>query len=192
MNEARSAARFDEKRHPGMNDTNARRRRISSAQIAEKMGVSLNTVYVYRSSDRDKTPGPARFPDPVGFDGRTVLFDESAIDAYIKARSDTHGRAGRPPRTAPRHTGPTAPFPDRIREAVTAGAGAPSITTLKQLADALQLSAVTFGERMRGHTTWTPEEREHIASVLGVDVSDANDQVDQIRAARRAQRKSGE
>lgn len=171
-----------------MNDTSARGRRISSAQIAEKMGVSLNTVYVYRSSDRDKTPGPARFPDPVSFEGRTVLFDESAIDAYIKARSDTRGRAGRPPRTAPRHTGPTASFPDRIRESVTAGAGAPGITTLKQLADALQLNSVTFGERMRGRTTWTQTERERIASILEIDTSDANDQVEQLRAQRRAQR----
>ena len=175
-----------------MNDTNAGGRRISSAQIAEKMGVSLNTVYVYRSSDRDKTPGPSRFPDPIGFDGRTVLFDESAIDAYIKARSDTRGRAGRPPRTAPRHTGPTAPFPDRLREAIAAGAGAPDITTLKQLAEALQLNNVTFGERMRGRTTWTAEERELIASTLGIDTSDANLQVEQLRADRRARREEGE
>lgn len=175
-----------------MNDTNARGRRISSAEIAEKMGVSLNTVYVYRSSDRDKTPSPSRFPDPVGFEGRTVLFDESAVDAYIKARSDTRGRAGRPPRTAPRHTGPSAPFPDRIREAVVAGAGAPTIATLKQLADELQLNNVTFGERMRGRTAWTAEEQERIAAVLGIDVSDANDQVEQLRAERRAQRDAEE
>lgn len=72
-------------------------RRISSDDIAKKMGVSLNTVYVYRSNDRSKLPGPARFPDPVGYDGRTVLFDEAEIDAYIEARSRRSGRqAGHP------------------------------------------------------------------------------------------------
>lgn len=177
---------------PRMKDTNAAGRRISSAEIAEKMGVSLNTVYVYRSSDRDKSPGPSRFPDPVGFEGRTVLFDENAIDAYIRARSDTQGRAGRPPRTALRRTGPTAPFPDRIREAIAAGAGAPGITTLKQLAETLQLNNVTFGERMRGRTAWTADERERIASTLGIETSDANLQVEQLRAERRTRREEDE
>lgn len=170
--------------------TPPRGRRISSTEIAEKMGVSLNTVYVYRSADRNKPRGPERFPDPVGFEGRTVLFDESAIDAYIRARSEkSTGLQGRPPRTTSRPTGPDAPFADRLREAVRAGAGAPDITTLKKLADVLGLNTVTLGQRMRGRTTWRAAELELIEKLLDVRTTDANLQIAHRRAQRRAQRK---
>lgn len=165
-------------------------RRISSGDIAKKMGVSLNTVYVYRSNDRSKVPGPARFPDPVGFDGRTVLFDEAEIDAYIGARSQRTGTAGRPPRTAQADDSSDAPFAARVRQAVAAGAGKPDVSTLRQLAAQLSLNTVTLGERLRGRTAWKPEELVRIAQLLTITTSDANDHVQLMRAQRRAARNS--
>lgn len=163
-------------------------RRISSEDIAKKMGVSLNTVYVYRSNDRSKVPGPARFPDPVGYDGRTVLFDEAQIDAYIAARSQRTGTAGRPPRTARHDSETDAPFASRLRQAVAEGAGEPDVSTLRELAVRLSLNPVTLGERLRGRTSWKPEELASIEQLLSIPTSDANDHVQRRRAQRRAAR----
>ena len=165
-------------------------RRISSDDIAKKMGVSLNTVYVYRSNDRSKLPGPARFPDPVGYDGRTVLFDEAEIDAYIEARSQRRGAAGRPPRTAQPDDSGDAPFATRLRRAVASGAGEPDVSTLRQLAGRLSLNTVTLGERLRGRTAWKPEELTTLEQLLSIATSDANDHVQLMRAQRRAARRS--
>ena len=167
-------------------------RRISSDDIAKKMGVSLNTVYVYRSNDRSKLPGPARFPDPVGYDGRTVLFDEAEIDAYIEARSRRSGTAGRPPRTAQTGSSSDAPFAARLRQAVAAGAGEPDVSTLRGLASQLSLNTVTLGERLRGRTAWKPEELAAIEQLLSISTSDANEHVEVMRAQRRAARRSKE
>lgn len=166
-------------------------RRISSDDIAKKMGVSLNTVYVYRSNDRSKLPGPARFPDPVGYDGRTVLFDEAQIDAYIEARSQRTGAAGRPPRTARADSSRVdAPFAARLRQAVAAGAGEPDVSTLRELAVRLSLNTVTLGERLRSRTAWKKEELIKIEQMLAIDTSDANEDVRRLRAQRREQRNS--
>lgn len=167
-------------------------RRISSDDIAKKMGVSLNTVYVYRSNDRSKLPGPARFPDPVGYDGRTVLFDEAEIDAYIEARSRRSGTAGRPPRTAQTDGSRDAAFAARLRQAVAAGAGEPDVSTLRGLASQLSLNTVTLGERLRGRTAWRPEELAAIEHLLSISTSDANEHVEVMRAQRRAARRSKE
>ena len=56
----------------------------------------------------------------------------------------------------------------------------------------LQLNNVTFGARMRGRTAWTADERERISSTLGIETSDANLQVEQLRAERRTRREEGE
>lgn len=165
-------------------------RRVSSDEIAKKMGVSLNTVYVYRSNDRSKPPGPTRFPEPVGYDGRTVLFDEAEIDAYIEARSQRTGTAGRPPRTAQPDDNSEVPFATRVRQAVAARAGEPDVPTLRQLAAHLSLNTITLGERLRGRTAWKDEELAAIEQLLSIDTSDANDHVQLMRAQRRAARRS--
>lgn len=164
--------------------------RISSEDVAKKMGVSLNTVYVYRSNDRSRLPGPSRFPDPVGYDGRTALFDEAEIDAYIEARSQRRGVAGRPPRTAQPSDSNDAPFATRVRRAVAGGAGEPDVSTLRQLADQLSLNTVTLGERLRGRTAWKPEELVALEQLLSIATADANDHVERGRAQRRAARSS--
>jgi len=165
-------------------------RRISGEEVAKKMGVSVEAVRIYRSNDQNKEPGPHRFPKPVGYNGRIVLFDEAEIDAYIVARS-THnlGKRGRRPLTTPEQL-QTATFADRVREAIRNGDGLPDIPTQNALAELLGLNSITFGQRMRGRTSWKPSELETIASVLQLDTHDANDAVDAMRAARKASRGS--
>lgn len=104
-----------------------------------------------------EAPRTGEVPDPVGYDGRTVLFDEAEIDAYIEARSRRSGTAGRPPRTAQTDGSRDATFAARLRQAVAAGAGEPDVSTLRGLASQLSLNTVTLGERLRGERLGGPK-----------------------------------
>lgn len=160
--------------------TESNDRRLTSAEVADKMQVKVGWVYKLRVEARHRETG---FPNPVAFNGRSPLFSEAAIDAYIAGRAEREPSSrGRPPRTeigAPDET-----FAGRLRRAIAAGEGRPDVPTQAALIALLDLNVVTFGERMRGRTRWTTAELTRIHELVGVDVDDANDVVDATRASR--------
>lgn len=134
-------------------------RRINGEDIAKKMGVSEHRVRLseQRSLEGARTGALPR-PGRIRRANRAVRArPEAQIDAYIAARSQRTGTAGRPPRTARHGSETDAPFASRLRQAV-AGAGEPDVSTLRELAVRLSLNPVTLGERLRGRTSWEAEE----------------------------------
>ena len=166
-------------------------RHLTTADVAEKLGVSVVAVYKMRSISnklrRAGQEGPL-LPEPVAIEGNSPLYDEAAIDAFAQERARrAPSQRGRRPRLMP-GLARDAAFAERLRAAIADGAGAPEVPTQAALIDLLGLNVVTFGERMRGRTRWTDAELEVIRRTLGVDTTDANEVVDRARAAKRQAR----
>ena len=152
--------------------------RLDSAQVAARLGVTIGTVYKLRSEQRG-------FPKPVGYAGPSPLYAASAIEDYIVARSTRRpSDRGRRPRIVADGVIDASVFPERLRERIRSGAGAPQVSTQAELVARLGLNVVSFGERMRGRTRWKQPELDVIEQLLKMDVTDANDINDQTRAAR--------
>lgn len=152
-------------------------RQLASSDVAEKLGVSVATVY---KLSVDSRRGHSDFPRPVAFRGRSPLYSEAAIDAFILKRNLRQPSArGRRPRTDVRADDGT--FASRLRRAIADGDGLPEVPTQNALAALLGINPIPFGERMRGHTRWKPAELDLIQNTLHIDTVDANDVVDETR-----------
>lgn len=154
-------------------------RQLTSEEVATKLNVSIGWVYKLRVDARRGNG----FPNPVGFQGRSPLYSEAAIDAYIAARADRspsdRGRKSRTELTIDDDT-----FAGRLRRAIANGDGRPDAPTQAALIALLGLNVVTFGERMRGRTRWKESELTLIRSTVGLDTADANEAVTLFRANR--------
>lgn len=151
---------------------------LDSVQVAARLGISVGAVYKLRTQND-------LFPRPERYSGRSPLYSSVAIDEFMTRRSNRGpSTSGRRPRLVPAGVVDTSVFAERLRQSIADGAGAPEITTQAQLIDMLGLNVVTFGQRMRGRTSWKDSELEFISKRLAVDVSDANDVVNAARAAR--------
>lgn len=139
---------------------------LGYADIAELLGVSVQTARYYASQDKDFpsriTPASMRSPG----------FDPEDVRRYIETRNTKNvGKPGRPPRTArqgDRVSTTDASLPDRIRAAVASETT--SVKTLTELAGKLGLSSITFGNRMRGTTRWTEGELKALRKILKISV----------------------
>lgn len=150
--------------------------RLDSAQVATRLGVTVSTVYKLRAERRG-------FPGPVSYDGRSPMYAASAIEEYVRARSTRQpSDRGRRPRVVAAGAVDADIFPERLRALIQSGAGLPAIGSQADLIARLNLNVVTFGERMRGRTRWKDAELHVIAELLDIDVTDANDIVDQARS----------
>lgn len=152
-------------------------RHLTSSDVAAKLGVSVATVYKLSVDSRRRLNA---FPAPVAFRGRSPLYSEAAIDAFIELR-DSRPPSARGRRSRTELLVDDGSFASRLRRAVADGTGLPDIPTQNALATLLGLNLIPFGERMRGHTRWTAAELELINHTLGIDTSDANDMVDARR-----------
>ena len=65
-------------------------RHLTTADVAEKLGVSVVAVYKMRSISnklrRAGQEGPL-LPEPVAIEGNSPLYDEAAIDAFAQERA---------------------------------------------------------------------------------------------------------
>lgn len=151
---------------------------LDSVQVAARLGISVGAVYKLRTQNES-------FPHPERYSGRSPLYSAAAIDKFMTRRSTREpSSSGRRPRLIPPGVVDTSMFSERLRQSIADGAGAPEISTQAQLIDRLGLNVVTFGQRMRGRTSWKDSELDTISELLGIDVKDANDVVNTARAAR--------
>lgn len=151
---------------------------LDSVQVAARLGISVGAVYKLRTQNES-------FPHPERYSGRSPLYSAAAIDEFITRRSTRDpSSSGRRPRLISPGVVDANVFAERLRQNIADGTGAPAITTQAQLIELLGLNVVTFGQRMRGRTSWKDSELDIISERLGVDVSDANDVVNAARAAR--------
>lgn len=157
--------------------------RLTSQDVAEMLQVSVETVYKLRTS---ANKGVGDFPRPVAFDGPSPLYDAEAIAGFIARRRERRAGAGRRARV---YTEQPGTFAARLRQAILDGRGGTEIPTQRALIDRLGLNAVTFGHRLRATTRWKASELEIIADLVGVDTSDANEEVDRVRAEKAARRR---
>lgn len=152
--------------------------RMTSAQVAARLGITVGSVYKLRTGRRG-------FPQPVGYSGASPMFAADAIEEYVRSRSDRQpSDRGRRPRMVAEGAIDSTLFAERLRARIQSGAGRPGIATQADLIARLGLNIVTFGHRMRGRTRWKSGELEIVADVLGMDTADANDAVDAARGAR--------
>jgi len=134
---------------------------IGYEKIAEKMGVQVKSVRIYRARDAD-------FPEPVTPpELRSPGFDEAEIDKYIEIRNiRAAGKSGRAPRTADAEPRLEADpeIGRRIRDLVAESAGS---VTLSELAGLIGIKDSALGFRLRGQVRWKLSELEVVAKRLG-------------------------
>lgn len=144
---------------------------LTSAEVAERLEVDITRVYKLRAENQR---GGNNFPHPRAYQGRSPLYAATDVDAYISERSRrTPSSRGRLPRVREASSIDVDNFPSRLRDAIRSGAGAPEITTQRDLIELLGLNTVTFGQRMRERTRWKPSELELIEKRLQIDTTDA-------------------
>lgn len=76
-------------------DDTVPRTQLDTAAVAERLGVTRDTVRRYRVADRDRYG----FPPPDGYLGRTPWWYVATIDRWVKARPGQGAGAGRPSKT---------------------------------------------------------------------------------------------
>jgi hypothetical protein len=129
----------------------------------------VESARIYRVNDPD-------FPEARTEPGqRPVKFDVDDIERYARIRETRNaGGRGCPPATVTAGIDPqgSGDLASRIRAAVRTKRH--DITTLRELADRLEISSTALGRKLKGEFRWKQSELELIHRVFGIDVSTGN------------------
>jgi predicted DNA-binding transcriptional regulator AlpA len=59
---------------------------LNAGQVADELGITVSSVYVYRRRQRDGTPGYQNFPQPVLEHGRCLMWHRGDIQRWMRGR----------------------------------------------------------------------------------------------------------
>lgn len=133
---------------------------LGYVDIAEKLGVRVESVRIYAHSDPDfpvpATPASLRSPG----------FTEADVGRYARLRIERRkGKSGTPPRSAGAAPVNDVELGEKVRTAL--GSEGSAVGTMTDLADCLGLSWDAVRRRINGRTRWTERDVETLIELFG-------------------------